>query len=114
VPPLRLADAARGDDGRAERARAGRQGALPRLQRVDAGADPGLARPAGRRAVRLEPAAVLAALARTGGARLPALLRERHRPDRLVAARAGRADRQVPPGRAAAAGLPRRADPRPR
>ena len=38
---------------------------------------------------------------------IPLCERERHLPDRVVAARAGRADRQVPPGRAAAGGLPR-------
>ena len=45
VPPLRHGDAARGDDGGAHRGRARRQGALHRLQRVDAAADPGRARP---------------------------------------------------------------------
>ena len=34
VPPLRRGDAAGGDDGRADRGRGGRQGALHRLQRV--------------------------------------------------------------------------------
>ena len=63
VPPLRPGDAARGDDGGAQRGRSGRQGSLPRLQRVVGRPDRGRARAAGRGAVRLEPAAVLAALA---------------------------------------------------
>ena len=40
VPPLRRGHAARGDDGGAHRGRAPREGALHRLQRVVAGADP--------------------------------------------------------------------------
>ena len=84
------------------------QGALPRLQRVDgrrrSQAAAGAAR---RRAVRLQPAAVLAALARARAGGDPALRGARDLADRLVAARAGRADGQVPPRRAAAAGLAR-------
>ena len=101
--------AARGDDARRSprSSRAG-QGALPRLQRVDARADPGGARrsPGVAMFVSLA-AAVLDALAGAGGRGLPALRGERDRADRLVAARAGRADRQVPPGRGAAGRLAR-------
>ena len=87
------------------------QGALHRVQRVDGRADPGGARPAGRRAVRLEPAAVLDAVRAMPEARGdPALRGERDLADRLVAARAGRADRQVPPGRGAAGRLARQSD----
>ena len=46
-----------------------------------------------RREVRLEPAAVLDALARARARRDPAVRRERHLADRVVAARAGRAHR---------------------
>ena len=77
----------------------GGQGALSRLQRVAGGEDPGGARPARRREVRVEPAAVLDALARARARRHPALRGERHLADRLVAARAGRAHGQVHAGR---------------
>ena len=50
-----------------------RQGALHRLQRMDAGADPRRPRRAGRGEVRLLPAAVLHDLARARGRGLPAL-----------------------------------------
>ena len=64
VPPLRRRDAARGDDGGADRDRPGRQGAPHRLLGVERRADPGRARPRPRRReVRLLPAAVLAPLA---------------------------------------------------
>ena len=66
------------------------QGALPRLQRVDAGADPGGDRHRRPRPVRLLPAAVLDALAGARGRALPALRGERHLADRLVAAGPGR------------------------
>ena len=62
--------------------------------------DPGRARPARRREVRVQPAAVLGALARARGRGDPAVRAQRHLADRLVAARPGRADRQVPAGRA--------------
>ena len=67
-----------------------------------AGEDPGGARAARRREVRVEPAAVLDALARAGARRHPALRGERHLADRVVAARAGRAHGQVHAGAAAA------------
>ncbi len=54
--------------------------------------------------VRLLAAAVQHDLARAGGRGLPALRRKRDLADRLVAARPGRAHRQVRAGRAAAAG----------
>ena len=66
------------------------------------------ARGAGRREVRLLPAAVQHDLARARGGGLPALRRARDLADRLVAARPGRADRQVRAGRAAARRLARR------
>ena len=72
------------------------QGALPRLQRVDARADPGGDRHRRARPVRLLAAAVLDAVAGARGRALPALRRQRHLADRLVAARPGAADRQVP------------------
>ena len=53
------------------------QGPLPRVQRVDGGPDRGGSRPPRRRAVRLEPAAVLAALAAAGARRDPAPARLR-------------------------------------
>ena len=62
-------DAARGDDGGAQRGRPRGQGAGDRLQRVDGGADRGRARAPGRRALRLEPAAVLDAPPRRRSAR---------------------------------------------
>ena len=91
-----------------EAVRAG-QGSLHRLQRVDARPDPGRPRPAGRRRnVRLEPAAVLDALAPARAGGHPAVRGQRHRPDRVVAAGPGRAHGQVPAGRAAARRLARR------
>ena len=45
--------------------------------------------------VRVEPAAIFAAVARAGGRGHPALRRQRHLADRLVAARPGRAQRQI-------------------
>ena len=48
-----------------------------------------------RRQVRVEPAAIFAAVARAGGRGDPAVRRERHFADRLVAARPGRAQRQI-------------------
>ena len=101
VPPLRSRRPDRGDDGGADRGRRGRQGALPRLQRVDARADPRRARGRGRGEVRLLPAAVQHDLARPRGRGLPALRRARDLADRLVAARPGRAHRQVRARRAA-------------
>ena len=61
----------------------------------------------GRRALGLEPAAVLDAVARARGRGDPAVRARGHLPDRVVAARPGRAHRQVPPGRAAAERLAR-------
>ena len=126
VPPLRRRRAAGGDDGGADRGGARRQGALHRLQRMAAGPDPGGARPPRRRGcppghtprrialrairqVRLQPAAVLGAVAGAGGRGDPALRAQRHLAGRVVAARPGRADRQVPARRGAAAGLARAA-----
>ena len=71
VPPLRLEHAARGDDGGADRSRPAGQGALPRLQRVARGEDPRGSGDARGRALRLEPAAVLDALAWPGARRHP-------------------------------------------
>ena len=72
-------------------------------------ADPGRDRDRRPRPLRLLAAAVLDAVAGARGRALPALRRERHLADRLVAARPGPADRQVPAGPAAAA--PTRARP---
>ncbi len=58
--------------------------------------------------VRQLAAAVLDPLARAGARGVPALRRQRHLADRLVAARAGRADGEIQAGRGAARGLPRR------
>ena len=55
------------------------------------------------RQVRLQPAAVLGAVAGSRGRGHPAVRAQRHLADRLVAARPGRADRQVPARRGAAA-----------
>ncbi len=60
--------------------------------------DPGVARPVERPGpgqVRVEPAAIFAAVARARGRGHPAMRRQRHFTDRLVAARPGRAQRQV-------------------
>ena len=62
----------------------------------------------GRRQVRVEPAAIFAAVARARGRSHPAVRRQRHLADRLVAARPGRAQRQVRSRPAAAAGFARR------
>ncbi len=62
---------------------------------------------AGSREVRLEPAAIFAAVARARGGGHPALRRQRHFADRLVAARPGRAHRQIRSRPAAAEGLAR-------
>src|SRR5215217_5281830 len=78
---------------------ASRQGALPRLQRMDTRADPGGDRDRRARPLRLVPAAVLDALAGARGRDLPAVRRQRDLADRLVTARPGAADGQVPPGR---------------
>ena len=74
----------------------GRQGALDRLQRVARGAHRGGAGAAGGGEVRLQPAAVLGAVARARGRGHPAVRAPRHLADRVVAAGPGRADRQVP------------------
>ncbi len=108
VPPLRRRDAAGGDDGGAVGGRRGGQGPLHRLLGVDARPDRGGARDPRRRAVRLLPAAVLAAAPRAGERRRlrplpPAADLERD----LVPAGAGRADRQVPARPGAAARLAR-------
>ena len=73
-----------------------------------ADADPGRPRagPGAEDPARVQPAAVLDAVAGHRGRGRPDLRGARHRPDRLVADRAGRADRQVPAGPAAAGGLP--------
>ena len=95
MPSLRLGHAARGDDGGADPRGRQRQGALHRLFRMAGGADPGGARHDGRRQIRLEPAAIFAGLARARGRGHPAVRRQRHFADRLVAARPGRAHRQI-------------------
>ena len=107
--PLRSRRPDRGDDRGAAAGRRLRQGPLPRLQRVDGGADRGGDRHRRARPVRLLAAAVLDALAGARGGALPAVRGERDLADRLVAARPGRADRQVPARRAAAGRLARRA-----
>ena len=73
-----------------------RQGALPRLQRVDAGADRDGDRDRRSRPLRLLAAAVLDAVAGAGGRAARVERRQRDLADRLVAARPGRPDRQVP------------------
>jgi hypothetical protein len=83
--------------------RAAGQGPLPRLQRVDSRADPGGHRYRRARPVRFLSAPVLHALAGSRGRGVPAVLGQRHLPDRLVAAGPGRAHRQVQ-ARAAAPG----------
>ena len=102
---IRHRDSARGDDAGLRPGRPAGQGAVHRGQRMDR-------RAASRRACAghrpwhptdLQPAAVLDAVAGDragGGADLPGAGRLA---DRLVAGRAGRADRQVPAGRRAAA-----------
>ena len=86
----------------------GRQGALLGRLGVDRRADRGRRRDrprAGAGEAGLQPAAVLAAVAADRGKRRAAGVRgERDLPDRVVTARPGRADRQVPAGRAAARG----------
>ncbi len=107
MPPLRLRHPARGDDGGADPRRRKRQDPLHRLLRMARRPHQGRDRPRRRRPcdeVRLEPAAIFLALARAGGRGDPALRRQRHLADRLVAARPGRAQRQIRSGRAAAAG----------
>ena len=107
VPPLRSRRPDRGDDGGADRGGRGRQGALPRLQRVVARADPRRARRRGSGEVRLLAAAVQHDLARPRGRGLPALRRQWDLADRLVAAGPGSAHRQVRARRAAGVGLAR-------
>ena len=63
------------------------------------------ARPRAAHPAGLQPAAVLDAVAGHRGRGRPGLRGAGHRPDRLVADRPGRADRQVPAGPAAAGGL---------
>ena len=60
-------------------------------------------RATGARQVRLKPAAIFAAVARARGRGDPAVRRQRHLADRLVAARPGRAQRQIRSRQAAAA-----------
>ena len=99
VPSLRRRRPDRGDDGGADR---GRRRPARRATSASASGRPSRsaagARGRGRDEVRLLPAPVLDALARARGRGLPALRRERHLADRLVAAGAGRADRQVRAG----------------
>ena len=96
---LGLRHAAGGDDGRVRRHRPQRQGALHRGQRVErrAAARRRRAREGAAHPVRVEPAAVLGALAGHRSRGRARLARARDLADRLVACRAGRADRQVPP-----------------
>ena len=87
----------------------GRQGALDRLQRVDGRADRGRRSrcPSTKKFVSSQPQYNM--IWRAPEAELiPFCERARHLADRLVAARPGRADRQVPARRAAAGGLARR------
>ena len=103
---LRRGDPARGDDGGAHRGGEGGQDALHRLLRMDRAADPGRARPrriGGGGEVRFEPAAIQPAVARSRGRGHPDQQGQRHFADRLVAARAGRADGQICARRAPAA-----------
>ena len=106
--PLRRRRADRGDDRGAAAGRRAGQGALPRLQRMDARADRGRGRNRRAGPVRLLPAAVLDAVAGARGRALRGLRALRHLAHRLVAARAGRADRQVQARRSPSRGLARR------
>ncbi len=106
--PLRRRDAARGDDAGLRRRRPQRQGALHRRLGVDRGPDPpghALAAELGISA-DLQPAAVLHAVASHRGRSGADQRRARHRSDRVVADRPGRAHRQVRAGPAAARGVP--------
>ena len=107
VPPLRRSGAAGGDDGGAHRSGRGRQGASHRLQRVARTADRRVAGVARSRALGLQPAAVLDDLAGARGRGDPAVRARGDLADRVVAAGAGSAHRQVPAGVAAAVGLAR-------
>ena len=78
-----------------------------RLLRMAGRPDPRRDRHGGRRPLRLQPAAIFPALARAREGGDPALRRQRHLPDRLVAARPGRAHRQICARRAAARRQPR-------
>ena len=110
VPPLRPRDAARGDRARDGGPRAPGQGAGVGRLGLDRRADPRGARArarGGRLRTGHEPAALQPARARhrdRGAARVP---EARCRADRLLAARAGRADGEVR-GRGPAHGQPRR------
>ena len=102
-------DPAGGDDAGVRRRGPGRQSPLHRGQRVDCRPAAGRAR-AGQGAGHppdLEPAAVLHAVAGDRGRGRAGFGGAGHLADRLVPRGAGRADRQVPPGRAAAGGQPR-------
>ena len=81
---------------------------LHRLQRVAGGEDCGVDRARRCAAVGVEPAAVLDAMARAGGGGDPAMHARADLADRVVAARAGRSQRQVHARPAAAPGLARR------
>ena len=83
------------------------QGALHRLLRVDARADPRRARPAPASSASSRASRSTRCSGARRSARSSRSARARHLADRLVAARPGRAQRQVPAGRAAAAGLAR-------
>ena len=96
-PPLRHRDAARGDDAGVRRRRARGQGALHRRQRVDGRADPGRPRPRRRLGIQLvsnQPQYSM--LWRVIEGEVVPTSRSWHLPDRVLADRAGRADRQVP------------------
>ena len=105
--PLRLRDAARGDDDGVRRPGAQRQGPLHRRLRVDRRTDTCGARPRDRAedSVLLEPAAVLDAVAGHRAEGRADLRRARDRPDRLVTNRSGRAHREVQAGSAGAGGV---------
>ena len=108
VPPLRHRDADRGDDGGADRGGRVGQGALHRLQRVDARSRsaPGSRSEGAAKFVSSQPQYNMIWRAPEAEV-LRALRRERDLADRLVAARPGGADRQVRARRGAAGRLAR-------
>ena len=103
------AHAARGDDGGADSRHRKRQDARDRLFGMVRRSDPGgnrSRRIERHREVRVEPAAIFLAVARTRGRSDPAVRRQRHFADRVVAAWPGRAQRQIRPRQPAAARFP--------
>ena len=108
--PLRRVHPARGDHAGVRRRGARRQGALHRRERVDRRSDPRRAlswpRQLGISLVSSQPQYSMLWRIIEGEV-VPTCRRARHRPDRLVADRPGRADRQVPAGPGRAGGLAR-------